>query len=157
LLIQLPPSLPWDQELCAGFFADLRGRYDGAVALEPRHATWFTHADSAAIGQVLETFRIVRVAADPAVAPAAGRPGGWNGFAYHRLHGHPKMYYSKYPEGFLKDLSEALAREANGETYCIFDNTAEGHAIPDALALMRLSGAAGIPSPASPSSGPISS
>ena len=41
----------------------------------------------------------------------------------------------------LVALSGDLARESGaGEAYCIFDNTAEGHAVPDALALMRMAG-----------------
>jgi uncharacterized protein YecE (DUF72 family) len=145
ILVQLPPSLAWNAETCMGFLEDLRQRFQGAVALEPRHATWFAGNGEAGPGEAAEEalrrFRIARVAADPAVVPRAGKAGGWNGFAYHRLHGHPKMYYSKYPEAFLAAASEDLAREAgSGEAYCIFDNTAEGHAIPDALALMRMAG-----------------
>ena len=143
--------------MCVGFLAGLRRRFGGAVAMEPRHATWFAGdcgvgtgsgmAPQAMSGEspeaALKRFRIARVAADPALEPAAGAPGGWNGFAYHRLHGHPRMYYSKYQDAFLAAVSEDLAREAEtGEAYCIFDNTAEGHAIPDALALMRMAGQA---------------
>jgi uncharacterized protein YecE (DUF72 family) len=145
LLVQLPPSLAWKTEVCMGFLEDLRNRFQGSVALEPRHATWFQGGgrggSGSGVDEILNRFRIARVAADPAVLPEAGKPGGWNGFTYHRLHGHPKMYYSKYPEGSLASLSEDLARErGTGEVYCIFDNTAEGHAIPDALALMRMAG-----------------
>lgn len=148
LLVQLPPSLGWNADCCMRFLEELRARFQGPVALEPRHAAWFgnvgRNGSGSGIEGVLERFRIARVAADPAAAAAAGKPGGWNGFAYHRLHGHPRMYYSKYPDGFLSALAEDLVREAGtGDAYCIFDNTAEGHAIPDAIALMRMTGTGG--------------
>ena len=41
LLVQLPPSLTFSAGVAERFFALLRGRFDGAVALEPRHPSWF--------------------------------------------------------------------------------------------------------------------
>ena len=41
LLVQLPPSLTFSAEIAEGFFATLRDRFNGDVALEPRHASWF--------------------------------------------------------------------------------------------------------------------
>jgi uncharacterized protein YecE (DUF72 family) len=140
LLVQLPPSLARDSGTADAFLDDLRGRYSGPVALEPRHATWFTEAAEAS----LRRFRIARVAADPALTPAASEPGGWRGLAYHRLHGSPKMYYSQYPEARLRQSAAKLKLDPEAaESYCIFDNTAEGHAIPDALFLMAEAGVGG--------------
>ena len=69
--------------------------------------------------------------------PEAARPGGWDGLVYHRLHGSPRMYWSAYAPPFLAALAARLeARRA--ETWCIFDNTAAGAALADALATMRL-------------------
>ncbi len=92
LLVQLPPSFAFDDQ-CVGRFLDvLRQEYNGAVVCEPRHASWFyPQADS-----VLQAHRIGRVAADPALTPAAARPGGWAGIVYYRRHGSPRMYYSTY-------------------------------------------------------------
>ncbi|HEY0833275.1 MAG TPA: DUF72 domain-containing protein, partial [Azospirillum sp.] len=42
LLVQLPPSLPFDPLVAGAFLADLRARFAGAVVCEPRHRTWFT-------------------------------------------------------------------------------------------------------------------
>ena len=39
LLVQLPPSLSFSEDIADEFFASLRDRFDGAVALEPRHAS----------------------------------------------------------------------------------------------------------------------
>jgi uncharacterized protein YecE (DUF72 family) len=137
LLIQLPPSARFDPESAEPFLAGFRGRFEGLLALEPRHPTWFAPGPEA----MLKAFRVARAAADPAVVPAAAEPGGWPGFVYRRLHGSPKIYYSGYGPDRLDAYAQAIASEsaapARGEagSWCIFDNTAEGHAIPDALSL----------------------
>src|SRR5207244_3866811 len=106
----------------------------GAVACEPRHPSWFEPAAEALLGRS----RIARVAADPAPVPAA-LPGGWDELRYHRLHGSPEMYYSRYGEEFLARLAVELTRNpgATAETWCIFDNTAAGFAMPNALTLFE--------------------
>jgi uncharacterized protein YecE (DUF72 family) len=130
--VQLPPSLAFAPPL-AGFLRDLRTRFCGAVACEPRHRSWFTdEAD-----QLLADLHIARVAADPALVPRAGEPGGWPGLRYYRLHGSPRMYYSAYPRNDLAALARRLIGQA-GTTWCIFDNTAEGAAAHDALTLAEL-------------------
>src|SRR4051812_15125369 len=88
LLVQLPPSLKYSAEIAERFFAALRDRFEGDVALEPRHATWF----EAEAERLATKFRVARVAADPAVVPEAAEPGGWDGLIYYRLHGSPKVY-----------------------------------------------------------------
>jgi uncharacterized protein YecE (DUF72 family) len=136
VLIQLPPSFAFERALAARFFAMLRRRYQDAVALEPRHASWFDTAADA----VLRDHRIARVAADPALLPAAALPGGDRACVYLRLHGAPKMYYSTYPESFLRRVARQL-REAcmeGAQAWCIFDNTAFGAAVPNALRVQRL-------------------
>ena len=66
----------------------------------------------------------------------AGAPGGWRGLAYYRWHGSPKIYYSDYGEDALAALGRRLHESrAQGETWCIFDNTALGAAFGNALSL----------------------
>jgi uncharacterized protein YecE (DUF72 family) len=139
LLVQLPPSLAFDPAVAEGFFALLRQRHAGlvaceaSVACEPRHPSWFTpEADS-----LLVAARVARVAADPARVPEAAEPGGWNGLVYHRLHGSPRMYRSAYEPPVLAALAERLAGR-RAEAWCVFDNTASGAALGDALELGRL-------------------
>jgi uncharacterized protein YecE (DUF72 family) len=129
ILVQLPPSLAFKADL-AGFFLDLRARFDGDIVCEPRHRSWFTDE----VDHMLAGFRIARVAADPAVVPRAGEPGGWPGLHYYRLHGSPRMYYSAYPSEALDALARRLADD-DGKAWCIFDNTAEGAATQDAMTL----------------------
>lgn len=131
LLVQLPPSLRFDAAVAEAFFADLRGRFvGGVVVVEPRHRSWFEPAAT----QLITAHRVARVAADPAVVPTAAVPGGWDGLVYYRLHGSPKVYYSAYDAAYLDALSEKLTAAARrAETWCVFDNTADGWAASNAL------------------------
>ena len=129
ILVQLPPSLAFRADL-TGFFLDLRARFGGAIACEPRHRSWFTDE----VDHLLAELHIARVAADPAVVSRAGEPGGWPGLRYYRLHGSPRMYYSAYPRDALDALAQRLAHD-DGSAWCIFDNTAEGAATHDAMIL----------------------
>lgn len=125
LLAQFPPSLSYDASAAAAFFQVLQTI--GTVACEPRHTSWFTPAADAA----LRAQQVVRVAADPPRGPGDGAPGGWHGFAYWRLHGSPKIYYSDYSDAALN----ALAPRLKPQDWCIFDNTAAFAALGNALRL----------------------
>ena len=130
VLVQLPPSLAWDEAVAAPFFAAVRGMFDGALVCEPRHPTWFTADVDAALADA----RVARVAADPARVPEAARPGGWRGLAYWRLHGSPRLYYSEYEPSYVDALAtELLAWPA--DAWCVFDNTVSGAAAANALQL----------------------
>lgn len=135
LLVQLPPSLRFDEAVAGDFFDRLRARFDGLVVCEPRHSTWFT----AAVDAFLVRFRIARAAADPAPVPQAAVSGGWAGLIYRRLHGSPQMYYSAYLPEYLDRTAQRIREMAvpDQENWCIFDNTALGAATHDALALLQ--------------------
>jgi len=131
LLVQLPPSLAFDAAVAEEFLAALRARHAGPVALEPRHASWF----GAPAEALLVHHRVARVLADPPVHPAGRAPGGFGGLLYVRLHGTPRMYCSAYDHAVLDALVPRLAaaERPGGGVWCIFDNTAEGAAVADAL------------------------
>jgi len=131
ILVQLPPSFAFDAAIAASFFAELRERFNGDVAFEPRHESWFTDDVEA----MLIEHRIARVAADPAKVPRAAEPGGYVRIVYMRLHGSPRIYYSAYPMEFLERVSRTIEEKTAQEicTWCIFDNTALGAATSDAL------------------------
>ena len=136
LLLQLPPTLRYDESVTTGFLELLRSRFEGEVVCEPRNASWFTdEAD-----RLLADFQVARVAADPALGPRASDPGGWPGIAYWRLHGTPRTYYSAYSIESLDRLAETVraAHPTPGGRWCIFDNTAAGHALDNALSLVSL-------------------
>ena len=136
LLVQLPPSFAFEAQLAGDFLRMLRARWTGALAMEPRHATWFEpEADV-----LLREHEVARVLADPVRHATAAAPGGWPGRIYLRLHGSPRMYYSSYEPTLLQALAKRIqaAEEAGAQVWCIFDNTASGAAAADALALQRL-------------------
>jgi len=133
LLVQLAPSLVFDEASVGDFLQMLRRRHAGAVALEPRHVSWFgAEADA-----LLAAHRVARVLADPVLQAGGESPGGWPGLVYLRLHGSPRTYYSGYSASILDALARRLrqARDEEVECWCVFDNTAAGLAIPNALAL----------------------
>ncbi|WP_373991669.1 DUF72 domain-containing protein [Duganella sp. BuS-21] len=130
LLIQLPPSLKLDAPVAERVLRQLRERYACMLACEARHGSWFGDEATA----LLQAHHITRVIADP----PAGVPGPYvatTGSAYVRLHGSPRMYYSSYEETYLREVAAWLAQRGG---WCIFDNTASGAAIINALTLRRL-------------------
>jgi uncharacterized protein YecE (DUF72 family) len=136
LLLQLPPSLAYDRVVALPFFDQLRQAHPGPVACEPRHVSWFSEPASRA----LRSHGIARVAADPALNPRAALPSGDRSMQYLRLHGSPRMYYDAYDDDALQRISERLLQSAppTTERWCIFDNTALGHATADAISLVEL-------------------
>jgi len=134
LLVQLPPSLAFDARVAATFLAMLRRRWDGAAVCEPRHRSWFAPAAET----LLARHRIGRVAADPAPDEAAALPAADATVRYWRWHGSPRVYYSDYDDAALRALAEAVhAMPAKREFWIVFDNTAHGHATPNAAALQE--------------------
>ena len=127
VLIQLPPSLSFEVLVAEKFLRAMRASFDGALALEPRHPSW---SETEAMS-LLRQFRVVQVEADPAPIP---NTGAYDGFRYVRWHGSPLMYRSSYDDAALN----ALARKLRDGDWCIFDNTAEGAAIRNGLALRKL-------------------
>lgn len=133
LLVQLPPSVPHDARTLATFLRGLRRRHAGPVALEPRHASWFTPE----VDRRLAEAGVARVAADPARVPEAARPGGDPTLAYWRWHGSPRMYWSEYGDERVAPLA-AATRRSPGDCWAVFDNTTSGAAAADALRLQRM-------------------
>lgn len=134
VLVQMPPSLVFESEIAAAFMQAVRDTFAGMVACEARHPSWFgVDADS-----LLQQQRITRVIADP----AAGQPGPHvptTAASYMRLHGSPHVYYSPYADDYLAQLSAQLARHAAAgrPAWLIFDNTAAGASLPNALTVRR--------------------
>jgi uncharacterized protein YecE (DUF72 family) len=133
-LVQLPPSLALHEALATEFFARLAEACPAAVVCEPRHASWFTPAAAA----LLARLGVARAGVDPAKwpgsalpLPAPGRP-----LHYYRWHGSPRLYRSPYEPGWLAErAAELAALPPDAEAWCIFDNTAGGAALDNALDL----------------------
>lgn len=135
ILFQLPPSLVFERVMTEAFLAAVRRRFAGPIAWEPRHGSWL----SGEADRLLGDYGVARVAADPARAPGADQPGGTASLAYFRLHGSPRIYYSAYGEARLAELRQAMETSPAAEVWVIFDNTASGAAITDALSLLDMS------------------
>ena len=132
LLVQLPPSLHFEARIAGRFFALMRKQHGGGIVCEPRHPSWF----SAAAESLLVRHRIARVAADPAVMPEAALPAGHRAIAYFRLHGSPRMYWSRYDAAQLDAwIGRMLQFKVQSEVWCVFDNTAGNFALNNALAV----------------------
>jgi len=131
LLVQLPPSLQYDAATALPFFRHLRALTSVHPVCEARHATWFAPA----VANALAALDVSCVLADPPVAPL---PETAAKVLYIRLHGAPVVYHSAYAEDFLDGLAERIKREACGgrQVWCVFDNTASGAAVPNALSLL---------------------
>jgi uncharacterized protein YecE (DUF72 family) len=135
LVVQLPPTLRYEPAVARAFFRTLRRLYRGPVVFEPRHPSWFEPE----VESLLADFEVARVAADPPRASTDGRPGGWTGLAYYRLHGSPRMYFSAYDARFLGALARQVRRlSRSGEVWVVFDNTATWAAVDNARTLMAL-------------------
>jgi len=146
VLVQLPPSFAFESRPVRAFFALLAEMFGGAVVCEPRHPSWFAPAADRALAEA----RVSRVAADPARVPEALEPGGWLGphgdgrgaVLYHRWHGSPRTYWSRYAPEWIAQKAHELARwPAEADVWCVFDNTASGAAISNALELRDALGA----------------
>ena len=138
VLVQLPPSLAFEDKVAGGFFTQLRNAYKGAVVCEPRHATWFTDAADKA----LAGWHVARAGVDPARPESAAQPGGWRGHGavrYYRWHGSPRVYWSRYGLDWLRERHDDIVRTADKEdVWCVFDNTASGAAAANALELRAM-------------------
>ena len=136
LLLQLPPSLAFDARIATTFFGVLRRRYSGEVACEPRHASWF----SANLDALWQRYALAHVVADPAPTAADHPPGSTAPLRYWRLHGSPRTYYSSYNDAALRALVAEVSAgtPAGARAWVMFDNTAHGHAITDALRFQTL-------------------
>lgn len=141
VLVQLPPKLAFNAEVAAPFFARLQDTFACTIACEARHPSWFGEGATA----LLTERGVVRVIADP----AKGQEGPHVPTAstmYVRLHGSPRIYYSSYTPEYLAQLKAELAAHtrAGRTVWLVFDNTASGAAVPNALALTP-GPAAGLP------------
>jgi uncharacterized protein YecE (DUF72 family) len=132
LLLQLPPSHAFDPIVTEAFLNAYSELFALPLVIEPRNASWFDET----VDRWLSKRRIVRAAADPAITPVAGMPGGWRGYSYFRWHGSPRRYYSSYDAVALEHLRQRL-NHAREPAWCVFDNTASGAAFGNALTIAR--------------------
>lgn len=137
LLLQLPPKFEFDAAIAAGFFDRVAGTFSCMLACEARHPSWFSSEATA----LLTARAVTRVIADP----PKGQPGPHEPTTadiYVRLHGAPRIYYSSYSDEYLNKLGKDMAvhAKAGRDVWVIFDNTASGVSVPNALTLRKAPG-----------------
>ncbi len=126
LLCQLPPTLKFSDQGIEESLRKIRAAYEGVVVIEPRHASW----RSSDAMSLLRELSISPVLADP---PVVWHRSDFNGGPrYIRLHGSPEIYYSPYSDDAITEIAGMLPPGS----WCIFDNTASGAAIDNALTLV---------------------
>jgi uncharacterized protein YecE (DUF72 family) len=130
ILIQLPPGAVFVAQLANDAFASMRKVFGCMLACEARHPSWFGDDATA----LMQAHAITRVIADP----PKGQPGvhvPTTNDRYVRLHGTPRVYYSSYSDHYLAEVAEHLRLHAQTRhrTWVIFDNTASGAAMANAL------------------------
>ena len=138
LLVQLPPSLAFEEKIAAKFMQQIRKHYAGPVVWEPRHKSWGLPL---AI-KTLHHFKMNKVLADPEPCPTSKelRPAVEN-IRYLRLHGTPIRYRSSYTEVALQRIDQRIFKHPLSPaqaTWVIFDNTAHAYATENALRLQEL-------------------
>jgi uncharacterized protein YecE (DUF72 family) len=126
LLCQLPPSLTFDAGDAEKAFAAMRRVFKGTLVIEPRHKSWASQPARA----ILHRYAIDRVLADP--APVWPMSDFHEVPTYVRLHGSPEIYYSRYGDADVDVFGKYLA----ADSWCVFDNTASGAAIENALTML---------------------
>lgn len=131
VLVQLPPGLTFEADRAGQFFHACSKAWAAATLCEPRHRSWF-QPDALSL---MNEANVSLVGADPAILPQAGAPIVNGGPAYWRLHGSPRMYYSAYTDAQIASYADAMRISAAQECWCIFDNTAEGAALENALSM----------------------
>jgi uncharacterized protein YecE (DUF72 family) len=130
VLFQLPPSFVADAPLLRDFLASLPPGM--RAAFEFRHPSWFT-AD--VIG-LLDGSGSALVHADRPGTTVEPLPVA-RGWCYLRLHQGGRTS-AGYAARKLRDYADAIAELSTTEVYAYFNNDAEGAAVRDASALIRL-------------------
>ena len=144
VLVQLPPSLRFDEALLKAYLTDLadscaRAGVAPRFALEPRHPSFLQNAES--LIPLLRAQRVAIVfphsAKIPSFAPTDEHVT--SDFVYVRFHGPGEFAASRYGEALLTPWAARIARwqRAGYDAFIYFNNDEHGHAIHDAREIAR--------------------
>ena len=132
ILIQLPPSLSFDEAVLSNFCQHLKVNH--RYALEVRHPSW-------AQERAIDILRDNNIAL--CISDTAGRypyiEEDTATFIYIRLHGSKKLYASEYSEEELEAYARKI-RDWSKDIYLYFDNDYGGYAIRNAKRLKEILG-----------------
>jgi len=134
VLWQLPPNLEAERERLDRFARDLAAWPEPHHVVEFRHESWLTEKTR----ELLDDRGVGTCISDAPRWPMWEVVTG--GIAYVRLHGHEKLYASRYGEEGLKPWAERVRawRREGHDVHVYFDNDAEGAAPEDAQTLIAM-------------------
>jgi uncharacterized protein YecE (DUF72 family) len=135
VLIQLPPSLKYNEEVARNFFEVLKHRYHTySFALEVRHTSWM---EQPAI-KLLEEYDIAFVISQSGVNfPYAEFVTSKN--IYIRFHGPQELYASLYSEETMKEYGRKIKKwaKAGHDVWAFFNNDWYTYGIRNAKQLIE--------------------
>lgn len=132
ILYQLPPSVPADLELLAGFLGTLPAGHRNVI--EFRHPSWYDE-------RVFELLRKKRTAL--CIVPSGrvpSTPVETSGTAYIRFHGPAGNYASSYSDAELAEWAAIIGRVRAAECFVYFNNDYQGFAVANCLRLTEMLG-----------------
>ncbi len=136
ILVQLPPSLKFSQQktthfllLCQKVFGQKQ-----PLTFEPRHPSWFQPESY----RLLQKYQVALCWSDTPRYPYAEEVTA--DFVYIRLHGHEKLYASRYTLAQLRSYAQKIRTQlrAGRDVYVFFDNDAHAYAVENAKELQKL-------------------
>ncbi|MCD6412523.1 MAG: DUF72 domain-containing protein [Elusimicrobia bacterium] len=133
ILIQLPPSLKFEQKKTADFLKKIEAASPVPLAIEPRHTTWFTGE----FYRILKKLKIALCAADTGGKFPTSLVKTAN-FSYARLHGPRKLYASFYSRKELEMWKKRIEKIGAEKNFVFFDNTMSGFAVKNARMFRKL-------------------
>jgi uncharacterized protein YecE (DUF72 family) len=147
ILIQLPPSLQYNDKILQNFLRALRSgcqkqKVQPRFALEPRHPTWFMPDNAPELLRAARDFGTMCLvfphsAKIPSLPPTDEHLVA--DFTYVRFHGPSEFAASRYGPKRLKPWAERIEKWRRGglTNFVYFNNDIHGHAIVDARTLRR--------------------
>ena len=136
VLVQLPPSLKFDEEIAQHFFGLLKSEYKQYhFVLEVRHSTWL---EQEAV-DLLHQYKIGTVISQSGV----GFPYTeeiTSHIVYVRFHGPAKLYDSSYSDEQLQEYAVKFKKwiKEGKEVWVFFNNTMRGHGFYNARTLQEM-------------------
>jgi len=136
VLIQLPPTLGFEEERTAYFFNVLKENYsDYRFALEVRHKSWLNNIAY----DLMKRYHIAFVISQSGV----GFPYAEEVTAKHiyiRFHGPGKLYASMYTEKTMQEYTNKILgwQQAGHDVWAFFNNDYDGYGIDNARQLVTM-------------------
>jgi uncharacterized protein YecE (DUF72 family) len=136
VLIQLPPSLKYDEPLVSSFLDLLTQQYsEYSFALEARHLSWTEPEPLAMLSAHKVSWVIAQSGAGYPYLEAVTAKN-----VYLRMHGPGKLYSSSYPKAMIEVYAAKIIKwiDAGHNVWVFFNNTMKGVAIANARTLIEL-------------------